>query len=68
MGIATILFNAAEKTTLGRVLERAKDSGRPEDNAEDFKERYAKFFYNAFRIMRYFRSTNRLIEVNSALL
>jgi len=60
-----IFFNTAEDVMLQRLLERAKTSGREDDNVETIKKRFRTYNEQTMPVIEYYREKNKLAEIDS---
>jgi len=60
-----LFFDANEDTMMERILERAKTSGRSDDNAESLKKRFATFHAESVPIVEFFDKKGKLRRVDA---
>ena len=60
-----LFFEANEDTMMERILERAKTSGRSDDNAESLKKRFATFNAESVPIVEFFDKKGKLRRVDA---
>ncbi len=60
-----LYLDADEAAMTSRILERAKVSGRVDDNVESLKLRFATFNTESVPIVKHFESEGKLKRVNS---
>lgn len=60
-----LFFEANEDTMIERILERAKTSGRSDDNLESLKKRFATFNSESLPIVEFFEKKGKLRKINA---
>ncbi len=60
-----VFFDANEDTMIERILERAKTSGRSDDNMESLKKRFATFNSESVPIVEYFEKKGKVRKINA---
>lgn len=60
-----LFFNANENTMIERILERAKTSGRSDDNLESLKKRFDTFNKESVPIVDMFEKKGKLRRVDA---
>lgn len=60
-----LFFDANEDTMIERILERAKTSGRSDDNLESLKKRFATFKNESMPIVEFFEKKGKLRKVDA---
>jgi adenylate kinase family enzyme len=60
-----LFLDADEKAMTARILERAKSSGRSDDNLESLKKRFATFNSETIPIVKMFEGKGQLKRINS---
>jgi UMP-CMP kinase len=60
-----VFFDANEDTMIERILERAKTSGRSDDNIESLKKRFATFKSESVPIVEYFEKKGKVRKINA---
>ena len=60
-----LFFDANEDTMVARILERAKTSGRSDDNEESLKKRFGTFNEESLPIVEYFEKKGKLRRVDA---
>lgn len=60
-----LFFDANEDTMVARILERAKTSGRSDDNEESLKKRFATFNAESVPIVKHFEKLGKLRRVDA---
>lgn len=62
-----VYMDASEEVMKERILERAKTSGRSDDNEETIVKRIATFRENNDAIVKHFEEKGKLVKVRSDL-
>lgn len=60
-----VFFNANEDTMIERILERAKTSGRSDDNLESLKKRFDTFNKESLPVVEYFDKLGKLRRIDA---
>ena len=60
-----LFFDANEDTMIERILERAKTSGRSDDNLESLKKRFATYNQESVPIVEFFEKKGQLKRVSA---
>lgn len=60
-----IFFDADEDTMIARILERAKTSGRSDDNLESLKKRFATYNAESVPIVQFFEKKGQLRRISA---
>ena len=63
--VFVLFFDANEDTMIERILERAKTSGRSDDNLESLKKRFATFNGESLPIVKHFEEKGKLRKVSA---
>ena len=60
-----VFFDANEDTMIERILERAKTSGRSDDNLESLKKRFATFKGDSMPVVEIFEKNGKIRKINA---
>jgi UMP-CMP kinase len=60
-----IFFNTSEDVMLQRLLERAKTSGREDDNVETIRKRFRTYNEQTMPVIEHYRALNKVAEIDS---
>ena len=60
-----VFFDANEDTMIERILERAKTSGRSDDNMESLKKRFATFKAESVPIVEFFEKKGKVRKIDA---
>lgn len=63
-GYKAVYLNISEKEAWERLLQRAKNSGRADDNEEVIRRRFEEYKVKNEAVIEHFRSVGTLVEVN----
>jgi len=61
-----IYFSTTEEVMLKRLLERAKTSGREDDNVESIKKRFRTYKTDTMPVIEYYSAKGKVAEVDSS--
>jgi len=61
-----LFFTTDEKTMLDRLLERAKTSGRDDDNIESIKKRFVTYKETTMPVIEHYEKIGRVAQVDSS--
>ncbi|KAF8652743.1 hypothetical protein AX16_004240 [Volvariella volvacea WC 439] len=62
---AVLYFSTSEEVMLNRILERAKTSGREDDNIESLKKRFVTYRNDTKPVLEYYENQGKVAEVDS---
>lgn len=60
-----LFFDANEDTMIERILERAKTSGRSDDNLESLKKRFSTFNSESVPIVQFFEKKGKVRKIDA---
>ncbi|KAI5450041.1 bifunctional uridylate/adenylate kinase [Naganishia albida] len=60
-----LFFSCTEEVMLERLMERAKTSGREDDNQESILKRFRTFTETSMPVVNYYREQNKVVEVDA---
>ncbi|KAI3406355.1 URA6 [Candida oxycetoniae] len=60
----TLFFECPEQVMMKRILERAKTSGRADDNVESIKKRFQTFIDTSMPVVEYFEKQNKVVKLS----
>ncbi|KAF8163055.1 adenylate kinase-domain-containing protein [Crassisporium funariophilum] len=66
MSSKVIYFSTTEEVMLSRLLERAKTSGREDDNVESIKKRFTTYKNETMPVIQLYSSQGKVAEVDSS--
>ncbi|KAJ9124247.1 UMP-CMP kinase [Naganishia vaughanmartiniae] len=60
-----LFFSCTEEVMLERLMERAKTSGREDDNKESIIKRFRTFTETSMPVVNYYREQNKVVEIDA---
>ena len=60
-----LFFDCSEETMTKRVMKRAENSGRCDDNIESLKKRFKTYTESTKPIIEYYQAQNKVIKANA---
>jgi len=60
-----LFFDCPEEVCVQRILERAKTSGRVDDNEESIRKRFQTYYGETLPVIQYYEKQNLVIKVNA---
>ena len=62
-----LFFTTTEETMTARLLERAKTSGREDDNLESIKKRFVTYRETTMPVIEYYNKKGKVAEVRPTI-
>lgn len=60
-----LFFDCPEEVCVKRILERAKTSGRVDDNEESIRKRFQTYYQETMPVIKYYQDQNLVKKVNA---